>query len=72
MSAQAPWISELLFEIGDAASPVAFNSDELPGRRFPRIIGTSLALRRVLDMVRVVAPTGATRPAFTPQTPAAT
>src|ERR1700692_2089025 len=37
--------------------PIATNS---AGRGFPRIIGKSAALRRVLDMVRVVAPTDAT------------
>src|SRR6202162_1341308 len=49
------------FEIADATpSKVALDSDELWGRGFPRIIGNSAALRRVLDMVRVVAPTDAT------------
>jgi formate hydrogenlyase transcriptional activator len=67
MVAQATWISELpevkkraSFEIGDATSTVALDSDELRGRGLPRIIGKSAALRRVLDMVRVVAPTDAT------------
>src|SRR5712664_968060 len=67
MSAQATWISELpeenhtaSFEVEDATSTVALDSDELPGRGFPRIIGKSPALRRVLDMARVVAPTDAT------------
>jgi formate hydrogenlyase transcriptional activator len=49
------------FEIADATpSKVALDSDELWGRGFPRIIGNSAALGRVLDMVRVVAPTDAT------------
>src|SRR5206468_4835739 len=39
---------------------VALDSDELRRSEFPRIIGKSVALRRVLDMVRVVAPTDAT------------
>jgi formate hydrogenlyase transcriptional activator len=39
---------------------VALDSDELRARGLPRIIGNSAALRRVLDMVRVVAPTDAT------------
>jgi transcriptional regulator with GAF, ATPase, and Fis domain len=60
MSAQATWISELPFQIDDATSPVALDSEELPSRGFPRIIGKSAALGRVLDMVRVVAQTDAT------------
>jgi formate hydrogenlyase transcriptional activator len=67
MAAQAAWIGELpeirnraSFEINDAASKVAFESDQLRGRELPRIIGKSASLRRVLDMVRVVAPAGAT------------
>ena len=39
---------------------VAFDSGELGGSGLPRIIGNSAALRRALDMVRVVAPTDAT------------
>src|SRR5260370_9080168 len=67
MSAQATWMSELpevkdraSLEIDDATSTVAFDNDELRDRGVPRIIGNSAALRRVLDMVRVVAPTDAT------------
>src|SRR3989454_9982656 len=49
------------FEIEDAApAKVALDNDELRGRGLPTIIGNSAALRRVLDMVRVVAPTDAT------------
>jgi formate hydrogenlyase transcriptional activator len=49
------------FEIEDATpATVAPKSDELRGRGLPRIIGNSAALRRVLDLVRVVAPTDAT------------
>ena len=67
MSAQATWISELRegnqnasFEVEDATSTAAFDSGELSGSALPHIIGNSAALRRVLDMVRVVAPTDAT------------
>src|SRR6202140_579035 len=67
MTAQVTWISELpevknraSFENDDATSTVALDSDELRGRGLPRIIGKSAALRSVLDMVRVVAPTDAT------------
>ena len=67
MSAQATWISELSevnhnasFEVEDSRSPVALDGDELRGREFPRIVGKSAALRRVLDMVQVVGPTDAT------------
>jgi formate hydrogenlyase transcriptional activator len=66
MAAQATWIGELpeiknraSFEIDDATSTVALDSDEFRGSGL-RIIGKSAALRRVLDMVRVVAPTDAT------------
>jgi transcriptional regulator with PAS, ATPase and Fis domain len=66
MSAQATRIRELpevnhntFFEVEDETSTVAPDSHELRGRGFPRIIGKSAALRRVLDMVRVVAPTDA-------------
>jgi formate hydrogenlyase transcriptional activator len=67
MSAQGTWISELpkgnhntSVEVEDATSIVALDSDELRGRDLPRIVGKSAALRCVLDMVRVVAPTDAT------------
>jgi formate hydrogenlyase transcriptional activator len=67
MAAQATWISELpevknraSFEIDDATSTIALDSDELYGSGLPRIVGNSDGLRRVLDMVRVVAPTDAT------------
>src|SRR5436190_23431182 len=39
---------------------VALDSNEFRGRGFSRIIGKSAALRRVLGMVQVVAPTDAT------------
>src|SRR6266851_7389845 len=67
MSAQATWISELpevnhnaSFEVEDSRSTVALDSNELCLNDLPRIVGKSAALRRVLDMVRVVAPTDAT------------
>src|ERR1700737_2762119 len=49
------------FESEDATpARVALDSDELCGSGLPRIVGNSAALRRVLGMVRVVAPTDAT------------
>ncbi len=67
MSSQPCWISELpelnnnaSFEVEDATSTLGLDSDELRGRGLPRIIGKSAALRRVLDTVGAVAPTGAT------------
>src|SRR5882757_4760579 len=68
MTAQAGWIGEALavnhsvsIEVEDAASArIGLDSDELYSNGLPRIVGNSAALRRVLDMVRVVAPTGAT------------
>src|SRR5258708_28260405 len=68
MAANASWAIELptinhpaSLEIGDATSAkVALDSDGFYGSGFPRIVGNSDALRRVLDMVRVVAPTDAT------------
>src|SRR6202166_3654631 len=68
MATQASWAREApsvnhkaSFEIEDAASAkIAFDSDELFGSGFPRIVGTSAALQRVLGMVRIVGPTDAT------------
>jgi formate hydrogenlyase transcriptional activator len=67
MAAQATCISELpevknraSFENDGAASTIALDSDEFRGREFSSIIGQSNALRRVLGLVRVVAPTNAT------------
>ena len=57
MLAQTSWASEPLV-ISHTAS--IETEDELSRDRLPRIIGTSAALRSVLDMVRVVAPTDAT------------
>jgi formate hydrogenlyase transcriptional activator len=39
---------------------IALGSNELRGSELPRIVGNSPALRRVLDLVRIVAPTDAT------------
>src|SRR5260370_1605155 len=68
MAAQASWVSEAAtvshsasFAIEDAASAKdTLDSNEHCGSGLPRIIGTSVALRRVLNLVRVVAPTDAT------------
>jgi formate hydrogenlyase transcriptional activator len=68
MSGYTSWTAELpathhnaSFEIEDVTpAKVALDSDELYGSGLPRIVGNSDALRRVLDMVRVVAPTDAT------------
>jgi formate hydrogenlyase transcriptional activator len=68
MAAQASWARELpaandsaSFEIAHVTSAqVALKSDELYGSGSPRIIGNSAALRRVLGMVRIVAPTDST------------
>jgi formate hydrogenlyase transcriptional activator len=68
MAAQASWASEASglndtasFEIENAMSAkVALGNNELSGNALPRIVGTSAALRRVLGMVRIVAPTDAT------------
>ena len=50
-----------LFEIEDATPASARLGDNvLYGGGFPNIVGNSAALRSVLDMVRMVAPTGAT------------
>src|SRR5260370_42039640 len=69
MAAQTSWASEApavnhtaSFEIEDAMSTkVALDdNDGLCGSGLPRIVGNSAALRHVLGMVRVVAPTDAT------------
>src|SRR6266481_8397498 len=68
MAAQTCWATEVSelnhngsLAIEDAISAkVALDSDELCGNGFPSIVGNSAALRRVLDMVRIVAPTDAT------------
>ena len=54
-------LSNQEFEIEDARpAQVVLDNDELCASGLPRIIGNSAALRRVLGMVRVVAPTDAT------------
>ena len=68
MAANASWAIEspainhhTCFEIEDTkSSKIALDHRELGGSGLPRIVGNSTALRRVLDMVRVVAPTDAT------------
>jgi transcriptional regulator with GAF, ATPase, and Fis domain len=68
MAAQAIWASKrpavnhsASFDIGDAMSAnIALESSELRGSGLPNIVGKSAALRRVLGMVRIVAPTSAT------------
>ena len=68
MATVASWACEVSagnntasFEIKDAISAkFVLENHELRGNGLPRIIGNSDALRRVLDMVRVVAPTDAT------------
>src|SRR5258708_3852500 len=67
MAAQANWVRKApavnqsrCIEIEDMTSKFALDINELCGSGLPRIIGNSDALRRVLGMVRVVAPTDAT------------
>jgi formate hydrogenlyase transcriptional activator len=62
LASEVPAIkNNVSFQIEDAKpADVALDHDELRGRGLPTIIGNSAALRRVLDMVRVVAPTDAT------------
>src|SRR5712692_8303381 len=68
MAAQAIWASErpavnhnASFDIVDATSAnVALESSELCGSGLPCIVGNSAALRRVLEIVRIVAATNAT------------
>src|SRR5580700_1180375 len=68
MATQASWATEApivkntaSFEIEHVASAkAALESEKLYDSRLPRIVGNSAALRRVLGMVRTVAPTEAT------------
>src|SRR6266851_4907303 len=68
MAVQRSWASEApavnqsaSFEIEDTTSAkLAVNSNELCVSGLPRIVGNSAALRRVLGMARIVAPTNAT------------
>ncbi|MCU1301101.1 MAG: transcriptional regulator, NifA subfamily, Fis Family [Candidatus Sulfotelmatobacter sp.] len=68
MTTQASWAREVpavnhnaSFEMSDATSAkVVLDGNELYDSGLPRIVGNSAALRRVLSMVRLVAPTEAT------------
>src|SRR5580700_144971 len=67
MATQAAWAREIFavnsaasFDIGDAMPANFALESELCGSGLPRIVGKSAALRRVLGMVRIVAPTSAT------------
>ena len=68
MAALTTWASEMPevnrcapLEIEDATPAKAAPDDnEVHGRGLPRVVGNSTALRHVLDMVQVVAPTDAT------------
>jgi formate hydrogenlyase transcriptional activator len=68
MAANATWAIEspainrhTCFEIEDTqSSKIALHNSELRDSGLPRIVGNSAALRRVLQMVRMVAPTDAT------------
>jgi formate hydrogenlyase transcriptional activator len=67
MAAQTSWVNEAAktnqtasFEFENAALAEAGPEDEIRRLRLPSIVGNSAALGRVLEMVRVVAPTNAT------------
>jgi formate hydrogenlyase transcriptional activator len=67
MAAQTSWANETpktnqtaSFEFEDATLAEARPEDQVRRLRLPSIIGNSAALGRVLDMVRVVAPTNST------------
>ena len=68
MTANASWAIELpainhppSFEIEDTKSAeIVLDNNELSGGAFPKIVGNSAALQRVLGLVRLVGPTGAT------------
>jgi len=68
MAANATWAIEsrainhsASFKIEDTkSSKIALDHSEIRGSGLPRIVGNSTALRRVLDMVQIVAPTDAT------------
>src|SRR6267154_2686085 len=66
MLAQTSWVSEPLNRTASSEIPAGlpanpgFVGDELYNRSSPRIVGTSAALRSVLDMVRDVAATDST------------
>lgn len=61
MAEEPPIADNVCFEVEDKIPARLVPEDsELRDRGFPTIIGSSAALQRVLDMVRVVAPTDAT------------
>jgi transcriptional regulator with GAF, ATPase, and Fis domain len=67
MATQASWAPEVpavihngSFDEGTALSNVELDNNELHGSGLPRIVGNSASLRRVLGLVRMVAPTDAT------------
>jgi transcriptional regulator with GAF, ATPase, and Fis domain len=64
MAAQATWVREMPAVNHNASPEIEYatpvDSGELRGNGLPRIIGNSASLRRVLDMVRIAAPTDAT------------
>jgi transcriptional regulator with GAF, ATPase, and Fis domain len=67
MAAHTSWASEApalnqtaAFKVEDGASAEVALDDKFLGFGLPRIVGKSAALRRLLDLVRVVAPTNAT------------
>src|SRR5260370_41443442 len=68
MATQTSWVGEapavnrsVSIDIEDAAlAKIGLDSDELYGSGLLRIVGNSDALRRVLDMARIVAPTDTT------------
>jgi formate hydrogenlyase transcriptional activator len=67
MAAPTSWANETMktnqtaaFEFEDATLAEARPEDEVRRLRLPSIVGNSAALGRVLDMVRVVAPTNST------------
>src|SRR5258708_29440396 len=68
MVANASWAIDLpainhppSFEIEDTkSSEIVPDNNELSGGAFPKIVGNSAALQRVLGLVRLVGPTGAT------------
>src|ERR1700676_5303346 len=67
MASQTLWAFEtpalnhnVSFEVEDSAAAIALDSDELCLSGLPGIVGKSATLRRVLGIVRIVAPTDAT------------
>src|ERR1700730_7948362 len=61
MAVDTSWAAESYFESEDATSAkIVPDNNDFRASGLPRIIGSSAALQRVLDLVRVVAPTDAT------------